>query len=199
MSDIPSIPYINFVTRVSKTLVDHNGIPILQLGFQTFKVPLSEVQGPSRQYYLVRIASTLGMNKFTIQRARVDVQLNGELRVSIHDMLPRREETINENAGEVEVGVDAAFSWGPVTVGPHIKYTTRRQKIDAYVRAGGLLAEYGWWEFRRRRGESQLAGIMETFMTIQASQGKTLHVAGILTARGKRLEHDTIEVKFRLE
>lgn len=196
---MPPVPYINFVTRISKTVEDNSGMPILQLGFQTFKIPQSEIQDQQREYYLLRIASTLGLDKWKIGRARVDVKLIGTRKVSIHDMLPRREETVDDNAGEVEVGVDAAFSWGPFTAGPHAKYTTKRQRIDTYVRAGGLLARRGWWEFKKRRGEDRLSGIMETFMTIQTVQGKNIDVVSTLTAWGKGLEHDRAEVKFRLE
>lgn len=185
----PKIKYIEFAPLGSGTIVDEEGIPILQLGIQGCSVEEKQVPKKYRgryRYYLLRIASTFGRNKKEIKEGRFDLRLKSPGgRVVAHDMYPRREEEIKE--AEVEVGLDASLTWGLIKAVPKLAYKTKMRRIDTHIVAGGPLTSSPWWKFKRRRGEDCIIGTIETLIVLQADYKEIIVSKAKLTGYTPRL------------
>lgn len=186
MTTDESIKYIDFVARGSASLYSQKeDKPIFQLGVQTCSAGQSATS--SLEYFLIRIASTFGINGWKIKEGRIDVKLSCDVEgVVVHDMFPRRSETMEES-GILEIGLDSNLAWGPVSLLPYAKYQTKMQRIRSNIESGGLLDKHAWWKFTTRKGESHIGGTIETFLTIQSPKQIPVHLLMTLTGLGKKI------------
>jgi hypothetical protein len=192
------IKYIDFSTRGSASIYHClEGKPILQLGAQTYYVP-NTARRPL-EYFLVRVASTFGLDGWEIKEGRIDLRVSCDAgNAVVHDMFPRRFET-QEESGVLELGLDGNLAWGPISLIPHAKYQTRMQRIRSSIESGGLLDKHAWWKFTTRKGESRISGTMETFLTIQTSPHTLVNVDMTLMCHGKGIPvGDVVSLRFLL-
>ena len=176
-------------------------VPALQLGIQAYTVPTSVVpqeQQDRLEYRLLRVGSTFGRDGFEVQDGRVDLKFDSEASVVVHDLYPRREEQVEQNA--LEIGLDTALTWGLFTATPSMRYKTTITRINTVLSSGGLLDSYAWWRFSPRKGEHCIEGSMETLLTLQSRQGKEIKGKATLQGRfsRKNLGQENVGFDFKL-
>ncbi len=194
-----NIPYINFVAK-AHAQVPADSDPYWHLGIQSFRVPRRSIPRTERpvDYFFLRIAATFGIGTWRIDEGRLNVRVSGHREFTvIHDMYPRREETVSES--NIEVGIAFNFSWGLLAAVPGLKYQTIRQSFHNSVQAQSVLGSNGSWVCRRRKGERRLEGIFEGFLTIQTPRDQGVTVWASLQGTGRGVNsRDAAEVTFSL-